>query len=446
MDNQPIKTPGTPHPDGTEEIDANLEASRNGNEDSTDEIPEHREGYGPYLARIRAQREAEGYPFPIQGGNRRGDGRPAMVSPLHPLPIPRSVLASLRGSGVVVAVSGGGDSVGLLRVLHSCSSEFNLRLSVAHLDHGTRGDEGLGDAHFVEGLAGILGLDFDLGHWRATRAGHFEADARTARYSWLLEVARARGCRFVAVGQTLDDQAETILHRIVRGTGLRGLAGMPARRRIGDGVTLVRPLLGVTRAEIRGYLATIGQGFREDSTNQDTSRTRARIRLELLPELADKNEPKPRRGARQAGPNRLGREPDARTTGPRTLDGNPDRNQSGSRRSRPARVEKTNPIRASRSPPARLERRVLARAYHERHPMAKAGESGLVQTLDRRRRHRRADGGNLDPLASLGLDPPFPKRTHRVNLATAGPTGVIAELARFSTPRKSAMNGWIWIV
>jgi tRNA(Ile)-lysidine synthase len=175
--------------------------------------------------------------------------------------------------------------------LHSFSEQFDLRLSVAHLDHGTRGEEGLGDARFVAELANDLGLAFDLGHWRATRAGHFESDARQGRYAWLVGVARARRSRFVAVGQNFDDQAETILHRIVRGTGLRGLAGMPARRSLGDGVTLVRPLLSVTRLEIRDYLQSIGQAFREDSTNRDTSRTRARIRLKLLPDLAAKYNP-----------------------------------------------------------------------------------------------------------------------------------------------------------
>jgi len=192
---------------------------------------------------------------------------------------------------VVVAVSGGGDSVGLLRVLHSSAAEFGLRLSVAHLDHGTRGEEGQGDARFVAELASSLGLPFDLGHWRATRAGHFEADARRGRYEWLARVATARGASSVAVGQTLDDQAETILHRIVRGAGLRGLAGMPRRRTLAPGVVLVRPLLGVSRAEVRSYLDAIGQGFREDSTNLDTSRTRSRIRLELLPELAEMYNP-----------------------------------------------------------------------------------------------------------------------------------------------------------
>ena len=200
-------------------------------------------------------------------------------------------LSRLRDSGVVVAVSGGGDSVGLLRILVEVRSGFGLRLSVAHLDHGTRGEDGREDARFVGELAASMGLPFDLGHWSAGRPGHFEADARRARYDWLATVAAERNARFVAVGQTFDDQAETILHRVVRGTGLRGLAGMPACRKLADGIVLVRPLLGVTRAEVRDYLGAIGQGFREDSTNLDTSRTRSRIRLELLPALAAKANP-----------------------------------------------------------------------------------------------------------------------------------------------------------
>ena len=105
--------------------------------------------------------------------------------------------------------------------------ELGLTLSVAHLDHGARGEASREDAAFVEDLASSLGLPFDLGRWQPTRAGHFEADARRARYDWLLATAQARGATAVAVGHTIDDQAETILHRIVRGTGLRGLAGMP---------------------------------------------------------------------------------------------------------------------------------------------------------------------------------------------------------------------------
>ncbi|MFO0954759.1 MAG: tRNA lysidine(34) synthetase TilS [Isosphaeraceae bacterium] len=199
-------------------------------------------------------------------------------------------MARGHGPAWVVAVSGGGDSVALLRWLHGLTTReenpLPLRLSVAHLNHGARGEAARLDAEFAAGLADQLGLPFDLGRWSPGRESHFEADARHARLAWLRNTARARGAAAVATGHTRDDQAETVLHRVVRGTGLRGLAGIPPRRALGEGVTLVRPFLTVGRTELRTYLDTIGQPFREDATNEDTSRTRARIRHELLPGLA----------------------------------------------------------------------------------------------------------------------------------------------------------------
>src|SRR5262245_35132916 len=128
-------------------------------------------------------------------------------------------LARWRAGGLgeswVVAVSGGGDSVGLLRLLHQLAPAHGLTLSVAHLDHGVRGEAARGDALFAAELASSLGLPIDLGRWQPHRPGHFEADARRARYDWLIEVARQRGASVVAVGHTRDDQAETILHRIL---------------------------------------------------------------------------------------------------------------------------------------------------------------------------------------------------------------------------------------
>jgi tRNA(Ile)-lysidine synthase len=191
-----------------------------------------------------------------------------------------------RGLGVVVAVSGGADSVALLRILHLISAERNLRLSVAHLNHGVRGEASEADARFVAELAATLALPFDLGHWSPRTPGNFEADARQARYAWLAKTARDRGASVVAVGHTRDDQAETILHRILRGTGLRGLAGIPARRRLTEGVTLIRPFLTISRLEINAYLAETDQNHREDATNADNHYTRARIRHDLLPKLA----------------------------------------------------------------------------------------------------------------------------------------------------------------
>ena len=165
---------------------------------------------------------------------------------------------------------------------------------MAHLDHGVRGEASRADAEFVAELAWTLGLPFDLGQWRPTRAKHFEADARRARYAWLTEIARSRQATTVAVGHNRDDQAETILHRIVRGTGPSGLAGIPASRRLTEDppISLIRPLLTASREQVRGYLAGLGQPYREDRSNTDLAQTRARIRHDLLPKLASEYNPK----------------------------------------------------------------------------------------------------------------------------------------------------------
>lgn len=189
------------------------------------------------------------------------------------------------GTRWVVAVSGGSDSVGLLRILHEIGAKAGLNLSVAHMDHGARGEASRADAAFVEDLARRLNLPFDLGRWQPTRPAHFEADARSARLAWLRETAETRQASAVALGHTRDDQAETILHRIVRGTGIHGLAGIPARRALGDKITLVRPVLSESRAMIRDYLQSLDQPICEDATNQDLDRTRARLRHDLLPKL-----------------------------------------------------------------------------------------------------------------------------------------------------------------
>ncbi len=198
-----------------------------------------------------------------------------------------------RGLGTtwVVAVSGGSDSVGLLRVLHSLAPKWNLTLSVAHLNHGARGEESDADAAFAADLAGSLGLPFDRGHWQSTRRRHFESDARSARYDFLAETAHARNAQAIALGHTRDDQAETVLHRIIRGTGIHGLAGIPSRRVLEPGLTVVRPLLSARRDRIRTYLSEIGQPFREDATNAALATTRSRIRHDLLPGLAEHYNP-----------------------------------------------------------------------------------------------------------------------------------------------------------
>jgi len=191
--------------------------------------------------------------------------------------------------GVVVAVSGGADSVALLRALHACADSYRNALCVAHLDHQLRGPEGEDDARFVGRLADELGLErriesFDVAAVQQGGEGR-EAAARRIRYQFLQRVAEDRGARYVAVAHTADDQAETVLQQLFRGAGLQGLSGMTRARRLGQAVTLLRPLLEFRRQELRDYLTSIGQPWREDSSNADPDLTRNRLRQRLLPLL-----------------------------------------------------------------------------------------------------------------------------------------------------------------
>ncbi|MCA9143905.1 MAG: tRNA lysidine(34) synthetase TilS [Planctomycetaceae bacterium] len=187
---------------------------------------------------------------------------------------------------VIVAVSGGADSIALLRGLISLAEQSTSTLVVAHFDHRLRPDSEQ-DADFVDHLCRELQVRFEIG--RATQdlavgsTGSIEQVARDARYEFLTQVAHRVGARYVATAHTANDQAETILHRIVRGTGIRGLSGIPVSRELVPGITLVRPLLDIHREEVVEYLGELGQTFRNDATNLDESFTRNRIRNSLLP-------------------------------------------------------------------------------------------------------------------------------------------------------------------
>jgi tRNA(Ile)-lysidine synthase len=193
------------------------------------------------------------------------------------------------GDRVAVAVSGGADSVALLRVLLELRQELGVVLSVAHFHHGIRGAEADADQQFVRELAERYGLELDSGAAdvpaRArVQKSSLETAARDLRHQWfaaLLGKDHGKADK-IATAHTLDDQAETVLMRLLRGTGSRGLAGifpMQRERR------LVRPLLEVTRREVEAYLTAIAQPWREDSSNRDRSHTRNRVRHELLPLL-----------------------------------------------------------------------------------------------------------------------------------------------------------------
>ncbi|MEO0325214.1 MAG: tRNA lysidine(34) synthetase TilS [Myxococcota bacterium] len=184
-----------------------------------------------------------------------------------------------RAGPVLVGCSGGGDSVALLVILAQLASERALALSVVTVDHGLR-PESRGEAAFVARLAGSLGLDHATLEVRVPQGASLQAGARRARYAALRAHARDRGARYVAVGHTRDDQAETVLFRALRGAGIEGLAGIaPARA---DGV--VRPLLDCRRGALRAFLERRGVRYLDDPSNADPRFARTQLRA-LWPSL-----------------------------------------------------------------------------------------------------------------------------------------------------------------
>jgi tRNA(Ile)-lysidine synthase len=206
------------------------------------------------------------------------------------VPLEQSVLANIRTSGMLaagnrvgVAVSGGADSVALLRLLHRLRNELGITLTVVHFNHALREAESEADAGFVAELAGALELDLlvareDVGAEASRQGWNLEDAARRLRYAFFDRAIDQGKATHIAVAHTADDQAETVLAHLMRGTGPTGLAGIyPAAG------TIVRPLLGTRRETLRAYLRANEQTWREDSTNRDLRRTRAHIRGQLLP-------------------------------------------------------------------------------------------------------------------------------------------------------------------
>jgi tRNA(Ile)-lysidine synthase len=189
------------------------------------------------------------------------------------------------GDRVSVAVSGGADSVALLLLLLELRAKLGLVLSVAHFNHMLRGRASDADEKFVAKLAAKYGLTFylergDVREQARRDKRNLEDAARRARHAFFAKLVQQGRASRIAVAHTADDQAETVLAHILRGTGLRGLGGIhPSTDRI------IRPVLDLRRAELRAYLKSQKQTWREDATNRDTSRTRARIREKLMPLL-----------------------------------------------------------------------------------------------------------------------------------------------------------------
>lgn len=203
----------------------------------------------------------------------------------------RKILRALRengvaeGSDLTVALSGGADSVALLAGLRELAPSMGLCLRAAHFHHGLRGEEADRDAEFCRVLCDGWQIPFTLGRADAAReaaaTGHsLEEAARDLRYAFLYETAPG----LIATAHNADDNAETLLMHLIRGTGLRGLGGIPPRRD-----RLVRPLLGCTRAEILAYLQAKGLSHVEDSTNHSDDCLRNRLRHRILPLLRQEN-------------------------------------------------------------------------------------------------------------------------------------------------------------
>lgn len=185
-----------------------------------------------------------------------------------------------RPGRALVAVSGGPDSVALLDLLHAIAPAHGISLVVAHADHGIQADSRL-VGQTVRELAARYGLPFELGELQLGPDAT-ETVARRARYAWLAQVRHARGARYVVTAHHQDDQVETILLRVLKGSAPAGLAGIPARARGG----LVRPLLPFTRGELAAYVAERGLPTHDDPANRDPRHLRSWLRVELLPLLA----------------------------------------------------------------------------------------------------------------------------------------------------------------
>lgn len=199
-----------------------------------------------------------------------------------------------RGANILVGVSGGPDSVALLRVLHSLASELDLHLVVAHLDHGFRGQESADDAAFVRKLSKQLSLPHEVGYVNMPQilsegGGSTQAKAREVRFEFFRAALNRHGCELLALGHHLDDRVETLFLNMLRGSGLDGITAMPAQDKGLHGLNIIRPLLVVNRSEIEQYLESLGQGYRQDSSNQQDDYTRNLVRHKLLPLLKEIN-------------------------------------------------------------------------------------------------------------------------------------------------------------
>ena len=194
--------------------------------------------------------------------------------------------AARPATAILVGVSGGADSVALFRGLFELQNEFRLTLYAAHLNHQLRGADSDADSEWVDQLGKRYGVPVVIEKWQhGGDLTGLEETARLARHRFLDESAKGYSCAVVATAHTAGDQAETVLHHVVRGTGLSGLRGIPWTRETAAGLQLIRPMLAIRRDSIEGFLSVIGQDYRFDVTNDDSRLTRNWLRHQCLPDL-----------------------------------------------------------------------------------------------------------------------------------------------------------------
>lgn len=207
----------------------------------------------------------------------------------------RRLYLPVADATVVIAVSGGADSVSLLLAMHEMQqrNKHDLRLVAAHFNHNLRGAESDADEEYVRNLTSERGIELAVGHGNIETSGNLEQNARHARYAFLTRTAENLHAFGVLTGHTVNDQAETFLMNLIRGSGVDGLSGMKAVRELtdhGSRLLLVRPLLNwAKRGDTEQYCHDLGVEYRYDTMNEDTAFKRVRIRKVLLPLLEDMN-------------------------------------------------------------------------------------------------------------------------------------------------------------
>lgn len=197
-----------------------------------------------------------------------------------------------RGDKVLVATSGGADSVSLLKTLLNLKKKLGIEVVAANIDHSLRGEESAADSKFVKSLAKEMGIDIAYKKIDVKKSGtkksSIEEKARKKRYEFLSKAAKSRKCNVIATGHTMDDQAETVLMRVIHGSSTEGISGIPPVRKQGK-IRIVRPLIRTERKDIIAFLQQNNIKYVEDSSNENMRMRRNKIRKLLLPHLEEYN-------------------------------------------------------------------------------------------------------------------------------------------------------------